>query len=318
MTKISSLLLTAAALLAASSAFQPATTQAANPEPVTQTLATYPHGAFLENLAIGKKDEITFTSYFDKTLQRIEGSSPATTFATLDVHPVGIVQMPKGYLVTAHGKAFSEGPDFTSTNMVLLLDAKGAVRKSYKAPQARFLNGAVMTPGGDVLIADSLAGVIWRLDPRSGKLSEWKSDPNLTPDPAAKGFALGANGIKISAGFVYVSNTSRQTLYRIALGASGKPKGPLAEFAKTGGIDDFAFAPDGSIYVATHQASITRVSRTGKVDTVLPTGCDGCTSLALRGHGTQQSLVVLTTGSWGEPDATTPARVFSFPMPGAH
>jgi len=283
--------------------------------PLVATLASYPHGAFLENLTIGGDGSITFTSYFDKSVQRIDGSSPAGAFAQLDVHPVGILPVSGGFLVTAHGKAFTEGPGFTATNQILLLDAAGREQHRYPAPVARFLNGAAITPRGDVLIADSLAGVVWRFELRTGALTEWLRDPLLAPNPAATGYALGANGIKFHDGFVYISNTSRQSLYRVRLGVSGGAEGGLVLFASTGGIDDFDFARDGSIYVATHQAAITRVSTSGEVRTVLTTDCDACTSVAFRGRGHSERLIVLTTGNWGEPGATTAARVVSIATP---
>ena len=131
--------------------------------PAVDVLASYNHGTFLENLTVGQDDAITFTSYFDKSLQRISGTSAATVFSQLDVHPVGIVQTQQGFVVTAHGKAFTEGSAFTATNVVLTLDAAGKVERRYPAPDALFLNGAAVTPSGDVLIADSLKGVVWRL-----------------------------------------------------------------------------------------------------------------------------------------------------------
>ncbi|WP_298159999.1 hypothetical protein [Brevundimonas sp.] len=283
--------------------------------PVVETIASYPHGTFLENVTVGRDDALTITSYFDRSLQRIAGASGGVLFSQLDVHPVGIVQGAQGFFVTAHGKAFTEGPEFTATNVILVLSNAGQEQARYAAPDARFLNGAAVTSSGALLIADSLAGAIWRFDPPTGALTEWLRDPLLAPNPAATGFALGANGVKIHDGFVYVSNTSRQALYRVRLSPSGTPEGPLEVFAETGGIDDFSFARDGSIYVATHQNSITRVSTAGAVETVLPADCDGCTSVAFRGHGGAERLIVLTTGNWGEPGETTPARVLSIALP---
>lgn len=306
-------LMISVALMAASCAPLPLSSPAST-TPVVDTLASYPHGAFLENLTVGRDDAITFTSYFDKSLQRIAGRSSAAAFSQLDVHPVGIVQTPQGFVVTAHGKAFTEGPAFTATNVILALDGAGRVLTRYNAPNARFLNGAAITPRGDILIADSLAGVVWRFDPRSGAITEWLRDPLLAPNPAATGFALGANGVKIHNGFVYISNTSRQALYRVRLGASGAAEGALSAFATTGGIDDFTFARDGSIYVATHQATITRVSTSGVVETVLTEGCDGCTSVAFRGGVGSERLIVLTTGNWAA-GGTAPARVVSVALP---
>lgn len=284
-------------------------------EPTIETLAEFPHGTFLENLTVSADEKITFTSYFDKTVLRLNGRGPTVAFAKLDVHPICIVPVAGGYVVTAHGKAFTEGPDFTATNVILVLDASGNVKSRTLAPNARFLNGASLDSTGQILIADSLAGVIWRFNPVTGSVSQWFNAPELTPDPAAKGFALGANGLKIRQGAAYVSNTSRGTLYKIAIDANGKPERKAEIVARTGNIDDFDFSSDGTIYVATHEAEIKRVSPDLTVETFLAKGCDGCTSLAVSGQDAAQRLIVLTTGNWGAPDDKTPARVLSVSVP---
>lgn len=280
-----------------------------------ETLAAFPHGAFLENLTVAGDGAVTFTSYFDDTLLRLGAAGGPTVFAKLDAHPIAIVATRTGFLITAQGKAFTEGQDFTATDQVLELDSSGAVTKRSPAPEAVFLNGAVALPDGSLLIADSLAGVIWHFDPASGQFAKWLADPMLAPDPAAQGFTLGANGIKIRDGFVYVSNTSRQALYRVAVDDKGQPKGTPSLFAQTGTIDDFTFAADGTIYATSHHDAVLHVAADGKVSTVLPKGCDGCTSLAFRGEGADQRLIMLTTGNWGDPSATAEAKVVAIKLP---
>jgi sugar lactone lactonase YvrE len=235
------------------------------------------------------------------------GGTP-TAFAQLDVHPGGIVALRDGFVVTAHGTPFTQAPAFTATNQILVLDSGGAVRARVAVPEAQFLNGMVIAPGGGVLIADAMAGIIWRFDPTAGALTEWLRHEKLAPDPAATAIFAGANGLKIGNGALYISNSSRGAIYRLGLSAAGEPVGAPELFARTGPVDDFAIDSDGAIYAATHGAVLLRLTPQGAVETLLAEGCDGCTSVALAGEG--RRLIVLTTGNLLE-GGDAPARVLS-------
>lgn len=192
-----------------------------------------------------------------------------------------------------------------------MLRRDGSPLRAVPAPEARFLNGLVEVEPGTILAADSLAGRIWRLDPDGGEVAEWLADPQLAPDPDAPGGRPGANGLKARDGWLYVSNSSREALYRVALDGA-KPSGPLRLFARTGPIDDFAFLADGTIAAATHGAALIRIDTAGTVSTLLAEGCDGCTAVAP--YGPDGDLVVLTTGGLLG-GGGGPARILSVPSP---
>jgi sugar lactone lactonase YvrE len=276
--------------------------------PVVETLASYPHGAFLENLALRPDGAVIFTSYFDKRLMLLPPGGEASTLAQLPAHPVGVLRTQAGFIVTAHAIPFNDAPAFLSSNQVLMLDAAGVVIRTIPAPDARFLNGLVEIGPDKVLIADSAAGVIWALTPSSGSLAPWLRDPLLEADPAATEFRPAANGLKLRDGQLYVSNSSRGAIYRVALSADGAPSGALTTFATPGPVDDFAFAADGAIYAATHGAQLLRIAPDASFAPVITSGCDACTSVAIAGAGDRLSLIVLTTGNLLE-GGDAPARV---------
>jgi hypothetical protein len=89
---------------------------------------------------------------------------------------------------------------------------------------------------GFLYVADSLLSVIWRVSITNGDATPWAVGPQLAPNGG-----LGANGLKLHDGAVWVSNTQLGTLLRIPIRPSGSA-GPI-ETAATGlpGIDDFAF-----------------------------------------------------------------------------
>jgi hypothetical protein len=282
----------------------------AQPPEVT-TVASYPHGAFLENLSVDPQNRLVFTSYLSETLMVWNGQEAPVPLVTLKVHPVGVLARAGDIIVSAHGKSFTDGPDFTATNQLLVLDSNGLVKMQVAAPEALFLNGLVEIAPNVILVADSLAGKIWRFDPESGEIASWLADPLLATDPAQPSQRPGANGLKSQDGWLYVSNSARGTLYRVML-SDGSPQGPLELFATTGPIDDFTFLADGTIAAATHGNRLIRIGKDGSVTDILPDGCDACTSVA--SYGPDHDLIVLTTGNLLE-GGDAPARVLRLSSP---
>jgi hypothetical protein len=146
-----------------------------------ETIAEYPHGAFLENLSVGPKGDLLFTSYMDRSLYAWDGQRTPTRLTQLDVHPVGILSRANDIILSAHGTSFSEGAAFTKTNQLLVLDASGKLLRRTPAPEALFLNGLVELAPSIVLAADSLAARIWSFDPATGELATWLADPLPIP-----------------------------------------------------------------------------------------------------------------------------------------
>jgi hypothetical protein len=291
---------------------------AARPNPLgrrasaeAETIASYPPGAFLENLSTGPAGDLTFTSYMDRTLYRWSGSGAPAALARLPEHPVGVLVRRDDIIVSAHGTSFTEGPGFTATNRMLVLSAAGEMRRSVAAPDARFLNGLVELAPEVVLVADSLAGRIWAFDPRTGALSSWFADPQLAPDPAQAVQRPGANGLKVHDGALYISNSSRGEIYRLRLNGT-QPAGSLQVAYRPGPVDDFTFLRDGSIVGTTHGDKLIRISPKGVVSELMGDGCDGCTSVAE--YGPARDLIVLTTGKLME-GGGLPARVLRLRSP---
>ncbi|MEM9092471.1 MAG: SMP-30/gluconolactonase/LRE family protein [Cyanobacteria bacterium P01_F01_bin.53] len=268
-----------------------------------ETIAEYPSGTFLENLTVTKSGDVVFTSYFDKQILRLSSDGPIEVFAELSDHPISILEIENGFIVTVQATSFLEVPAFTETNAIVMLDSNGSVTSRTAAPQAKFLNGLHRLPSGEVLAADSMAATLWQVDPESGELSSWLSDPLLAPDPAMEIFLPGANGIKSDTETLYVSNSSRGAIYRLDLTAPNE----LELFAQTGAVDDFTIDPEGAIFATTHGEQLLKISPDGEVSVVLSSGCGGCTSIDF--WPDEQSLIVINDGNFYE-GGSEPARVF--------
>jgi hypothetical protein len=289
----------------------PALAQPAPAAPQVRTLAEFASGAFLENLHVEADGAIVFTHYFDKTLMVRRPDGQVQVLARLEAHPVGLARLPDGYLLSAHGAPFTSGAAFVSTNQVLEVGLDGAVRRTTPAPKAQFLNGVLIVRPGVVLIADSIAGTIWRYRSDAG-LEAWLSAPALAPDPQVSPFRPGANGLKLRDRTLFVSNSSRGEISTIALGPKDEP-GPVERYAGPGPVDDFVIARDGALFGATHGETLIAVAPDRSSRSVLAHGCDACTAVAFA-DASERRLIVLTTGGLLE-GKTAPARVLEVTLP---
>lgn len=140
-----------------------------------------------------------------------------------------------------------------------------------------FPNALAFDEAGDLFATDSGSGSIFRIDAR-GKAARWAAGELLSGqkeacEGAGPGFAIGANGIVVEAGAVYVVNLDRATLLRIERrpdGSAGEPEvlaGP--DCATLGGADGLARAPDGSFVVAVNrQNKLLKITEDGVVKTL--------------------------------------------------
>ncbi|MEV5787208.1 hypothetical protein AB0L42_40475 [Streptomyces sp. NPDC052287] len=132
-------------------------------------------------------------------------------------------------------------------------------------------------------MADSVLGTVWRVPITGGTATRWATGPKL----AAAGF-LGANGIKIHDGAVWVSNLDKGTVLRIPVTPYGTAGHVETRATGLVDIDDFAFTGRGNTLLAAINAdNEVALVRPGGSHTVVLTGADGLenpTSLAVQGN----------------------------------
>jgi sugar lactone lactonase YvrE len=169
-------------------------------------------------------------------------------------------------------------------------------------PTASFPNGITFDAAGNLYIADSALGRIWRLAPGARRATVWSRGKLLAPTGASfMSFPLpGANGIKVVRGQVYVSNTSTQNLLAIPIGRGGRT-GRIAIRFRHIQADDFAFAADGDLYIALNpESKLIRVTPRG-VRTTLATHADGLqntSAAAFDPRGGRRTILYITNSSY--------------------
>ena len=170
----------------------------------------------------------------------------------------------------------------------------GAARHLPGTEQMVLPNGLAFDKRGNLYVADSALGAIWKVR-RGGSAQLWLQDDLLEGTGGfGLGVPLGANGIAFRHGWLFVTNSEKFDLLKIRVHPDGSPGVPsvIANF-ELGGPDGLALDVHGGIYVALITAStIVKVSPGGAVDVVAAGDpLDWASSLAFgTGRGQRKTL----------------------------
>jgi sugar lactone lactonase YvrE len=258
------------------------------------TVATFEGGASLQAIDRATDGTLYLTDYAHDSILKVDPRGHVSEFVTgLPIHPQGLLLTHSGFVVS--GPVHRASPDTTLTpqerfrnfdGRVLVLDRRGKVVKSIAVGADTFPNGMTWLNHKTILLADSLAGTVWRVDPEAGTVSAWSQDPLLRPEPQFPG----ANGIKRHGKWLFVSNTSRAQIIRIPIDRNDRPAGAATVFSTAPRVDEMAIMKDGTIYAASHGPMI-KVSPTGVQSTVFDAVPGGPTLMVAPD---QKSLFVTT------------------------
>ena len=261
----------------------------------TTVLATFAPMTFIENMIELPDGRIVATSTFDGRVHLIDGANTAVLAEIPGAHVLCLERFGDDLIVTANVPAPPDSTNppgfegYPTEGALYRIALDGAVQKLARLPEALFANGIAKAPDGQYLIAGSSRGKIYAFDPNSGDTRVWLDHPALAPGQV---FPLGVNGLRVQGDRVYFANTGRFTLGRIDHATRAVKllhEGIL--------VDDFAVAPDGTIYGATHAYnSVVAVTPDG-ARTIMAdasSGATGSTSVRFDARG---DLLVSTGGN---------------------
>ena len=89
-----------------------------------------------------------------------------------------------------------------------------------------------------VLVADSIAGVVWRLNVKTTAV-----DVALNNTFTQKQGTLGVNGVHVRDSYLYLDNTGTQAYARFPISCLGSPDCQAELLSNKTAADDFAVAP---------------------------------------------------------------------------
>jgi sugar lactone lactonase YvrE len=269
-------------------------------------IASFPEHFFLENLAVRADGSILVTVLNHKQLWYVparNGSQPITPVLvhTFDGFAMGIVETePDIFYVSTVDQATLER-----------FDMRGWVPGAPVQPtrvltfdQPAGLNGACLLSRRVILLADSLAGLIWRVDLADDGLSAtasvWLQHHTMAPDPdngltSPLGPQPGINGIRHAArtNIVYYTSTAQKLFMRVAVDPAthmpvGRPEVAAADIT----ADDFCLDENvGVAYLTTHtDNTIVRVPINARAD--------GATASVVAGNPFNEQLVGPSSAAW--------------------
>jgi sugar lactone lactonase YvrE len=263
----------------------------------SQTVATWPAGHFVENVAVAA-DGAVFVSILSH--HRIDRYQPETgeldVFCELPAPAIGLAFDPAGTLWVTGGEV-GNPPGY-----IWRVDPDGRWDEWLQIPDALFLNGCAVMPGQQtLLVCESMTGRVLAVDQQNAGWSNWLQGDQLRSNHDDM---PGANGIKLNGDTVWISVTDKNTILRVELRPDGSA-GQVIQMAEDLRADDFAFGESGALYIATHVVqTVLRLAGDGTRTTIAGPreGAVGSTACAFgRQARDGQALYITTNGGLSFP-----------------
>jgi hypothetical protein len=237
-------------------------------------LIHYKDGVGPENILAEPSGDFVVTLDIARQVVRLTPEGVQTVLATLPAPLDGGANVPVTHAALTTGLAL--GADGTISVGYVAGDAAltgiwqvkvDSVPRCVTAlPAESFPNGmGVDERSGDLYIADSIRGAIWRAPLRGGTAELWTVGEELAPTEI-----LGANGLKVHGGFVWVSNSDQKTLLRYPIENNGAA-GAAQTMARGHALDDFTFVGDSDVVAGALnlENELALISPDGSFETVL-------------------------------------------------
>lgn len=220
---------------------------------------------WVENLAVRSNGKVLVTLLTTPDLYQIDPFTPNS--APLLVHHfadhkglLGITETTRDlfYVVTGnYSSADKANPNPVGAYDTYEVDVRNGasnaiVSKNANLPNARLLNGmtTLSASEGIVLIADSFAGLLYRLNTHTKQVAVAIDDPTMKVPPASK-TPFSINGVKIRNGYLYFTNTAAGTLVKIPISPiDGTATGPAVILTTDIAGDDFILDRAGDAFIA--------------------------------------------------------------------
>ncbi|EJD43948.1 calcium-dependent phosphotriesterase, partial [Auricularia subglabra TFB-10046 SS5] len=271
-------------------------------------VAAFPQGVWLENLAVRANGDLLVTRVDAAQVISVDYRNGQNEVAFDFPHTtavLGIAEVvPDVFAVATGNYSVATGTTIGSYS-IWVLDLSSGELKALKAadvPPGGTLNGVTRLDDEHVLVADTVFGVVYRVNIRTGAFTVALSGPEYEAR-AGPGPRFGVNGLRIVGSTLYFTNTGAKTLSRVAIHADGTANGTIEVLSDDLEMpDDFAIGPNGDVFVTLHGASAVDQLPAGGRKTRIAGGSDS-TDFASptaahfgRAPGDTQTLYVVTGG----------------------
>jgi hypothetical protein len=237
-------------------------------------VAYFPEKYFLENLAVRADGSVLITAVLQKELWCVPGPEPRADVRPVLVHTFehmisGIAEVEPDVFILCVSDAYESHESY-----LVRIDLKDWAPGDAVSPEtictfderAGGLNGSCLVGSDVLLVADSFAGLIWRVDLGPGATSAtariWLAHDTMAMDPDS-GVPWppqpGINGVRFGAqsGYLFYTSTAQKVFMRVAVDPKTLEPAGNAEFiAAIDNGDDFCLDENaGFAYVTRHRAN---------------------------------------------------------------
>ncbi len=264
-----------------------------------EVMMTFEPGEFMESVKSDSKGNIYVTSMLRSEITKLTPAGERSLFAALPtVRPDGL----PGLLCIDFDKddnmyATVHSPD-PSKHGIWRIDADGNGEPFAPMPPFSVPNGLDIDEHGNIYVADSIPGAVWKIKAGTNKAEIWLKHPYVAQRPFIGQFP-GPNGVRLSKGYLYVAVSDQALFVRVPIKKDGSAGTP--EIVATGVPgDDFDIDAEGNAYLTTHPFNtVIKVRPDGSRAVVgsVPEGIVGPTAAAFgRAEGDRDSLYVISDG----------------------
>ncbi|KAF7975421.1 hypothetical protein HWV62_9537 [Athelia sp. TMB] len=274
-----------------------------------ETVGLFPNGTWLENAAVRSNGQLLVTLLSSPQVYQVDpfiSQQPQLVQTIPDAEGLlGIGEVEEDvFAVVAGNLSLATVVSTVGSYSIWKVDVHDSQNptssKVVDIPAAQFLNGlAVLDTNGSVLVSDSGAGVVYRVDTNTGEYQIVLEDPLMKP--AAGGVQLGINGIQIQNGYLYFTSSTQGLFARVAIHPNGTAAGSIEVVASLGGFgDDFALDRAGDAYIGTNpDDTLIKVTPAGEVTLIAgsinSTALAGATSTHFGRTAADESILYVTT-----------------------
>ena len=286
----------------------------------SRTVHQFPVPTWIENLAVRSNGQLLVTLTTTPDLFLVD---PVDASKTVLIHHFSEVSGLAGIIELEHDTFYVTGGNFdlkafsneAGSYALWQIDmtnfdstSKAAVKKVMNLTDMGLPNGMELLSklNRTILAADSEKGAVFKIDISNGK-HEIAIDVDEMKSPKNPTVPIAVNGIKIRAGYLYWTATSKALFCRIKIDEDGNTAGDV-EILKEGLVgDDFCFDHKGNAWLAQNPLNTVAVVKAqgdivtvaGKLDQLTLAGGTACQFD--RKSGNEHILYIVTTGGLGGP-----------------
>ncbi len=271
------------------------------------TIASFPAKYFLENLAVREDNSVLVTAMNKKELWYVPpavgtGEVQPVCIYTFEQPTTGIVEVEPDVFLVLCGNLYTTHESFAHRLDLRSWEPGSAVTPEYLCrfpDKARGLNGCCLLGPNVVLVADSFASLIWRMDLASGgepSLRVWLEHKSMGYFPGTmKPEQPGVNGVRYATKTheLYYTATAKKLLMRVKVNPDTLDPAGAPELVVAGRMgDDFCLDEEAEVlYLATH--------RQNTIDVVsMDPGLNSGFTQSVAGDPFTEELIGPSSGAW--------------------